>query len=86
MQSTAATLKMGGLGANIGGDDWEKARKKQEQAQEYARQIRLQNIASSALKPPSKKKDEPKEMSNRDKAREFSKKIPKPKVRRQDDQ
>lgn len=40
----------------------------------------MQNTASSAMKPPSKKKEEPKEKSSRDKANEFAKGIPKPKV------
>ena len=30
MISTQQSLKLGGLGANIGGDDWEKAKKKKE--------------------------------------------------------
>lgn len=43
MVQTTQSLKMGGLGANIGGDDWEKAKKKQEQAKEYAKQLRAQS-------------------------------------------
>lgn len=31
---------MGGLGANIGGEDWERAKKKVEAAQEYAKSLR----------------------------------------------
>ena len=30
MQSTTQTIKLGGLGANIGNEEWEKARKKKE--------------------------------------------------------
>ena len=33
---------MGGLGANIGSEKWEKARKKKEQQMEYARQVKYQ--------------------------------------------
>ena len=32
-----AQQKLGGLGPNIGGDEWEKAKRKQEQIQEYAK-------------------------------------------------
>jgi hypothetical protein len=42
---------LGGLGANIGGEEWEKAKKKKEAAQEYERRIKSQNMA----KPPTKK-------------------------------
>ena len=72
---------MGGLGANIGSDDWEKAKKKSEQAQEYAKQLRLQNQNKP---PPSKpkKEAEPKEKTTREKALEFAKNIPKPKVKK----
>jgi hypothetical protein len=31
---------MGGLGANIGSEEWERARKKLEAAQEYAKSLR----------------------------------------------
>jgi len=31
MLQTSQSLKMGGLGPNIGGEEWEKARRKQEQ-------------------------------------------------------
>jgi len=31
---------MGGLGANIGSEDWEKARRKLEAAQDYAKSLR----------------------------------------------
>jgi hypothetical protein len=33
-------LKLGGLGANIGSEEWERARKKLEAAQEYAKSLR----------------------------------------------
>ncbi|CDW74030.1 UNKNOWN [Stylonychia lemnae] len=84
MQQTSQQIKLGGLGANIGGEDWEKAKKKQEQIQEYAKQLRLQNIN----KPPPIKKnreEKPKEKTARDKAIEFSKNVPKPKMRVQND-
>jgi hypothetical protein len=31
---------MGGLGANIGNDEWEKAKKKKDQIQDYSNQLR----------------------------------------------
>jgi hypothetical protein len=34
-------LKLGGLGANIGNDDWEKAKRKKEAIQEYAKTLRM---------------------------------------------
>ena len=33
-------LRLGGLGPNIGSNDWEKAKKKKEQQLEYARQLK----------------------------------------------
>eukprot|EP00347_Sterkiella_histriomuscorum_P023753 403333506 len=79
MVTTQQSSKLGGLGANIGGEDWEKAKRKQEQAAEYARQLKLQNMA----KPPAMKRnmnDKPKEKTSRDKAIEFSKNLSKPKL------
>lgn len=40
LQSTVQSLKMGGLGANIGTEEWERAKKKVEAAQEYAKSLR----------------------------------------------
>lgn len=45
--------KVGGLGANIGTEEWQKARKKQEQIKEYTRQLQYQSL----LKPPTQKKE-----------------------------
>ena len=75
------TLKLGGLGANIGSEEWEKARKKNEFFLEYGKQIRMQNLNKQAH---SRKKDDSshmKEMSKREKALEFASHIPKPKVK-----
>ena len=71
-------MRMGGLGANIGSDEWEKARKKQEFYAEFGKQIRMQNLQ----KPLAKKKEteDKKEMSRREKALEFARQLPKPKV------
>jgi hypothetical protein len=78
MQQTTQNLKLGGLGANIGGAEWEKAMKKKELIQEYAKNIKL------STKPPScKRKSENeeavKEKNAREKALEFAKNVPRPK-------
>ena len=41
MQQAVQSMRMGGLGANIGSEEWEKARKKQEFYAEFGKQIRL---------------------------------------------
>lgn len=76
---------MGGLGANIGGEEWEKARKKLEAAQEYAKSLRsgqtLPGAMASGNSSSFKRKDNTqKEKTARDKALEFAKNIPKPKL------
>jgi len=38
---TTQNIKLGGLGANVGGEDWEKAKRKKEAIQEYAKNLRL---------------------------------------------
>jgi len=45
MQSTSNSYKFGGLGANVGSDDWEKARKKQEMQRSFAQSVKEQNMA-----------------------------------------
>ena len=45
MQMAMTNLKLGGLGANIGTEEWEKAKKKQEVFNEYGKQIRMQNLS-----------------------------------------
>lgn len=70
--------KMGGLGANIGGEEWEKAQRKKEQQQMYAQQVK------ATIKPKQNpvQAPKPKEVTARDKALEFAKNnIPKPKVK-----
>lgn len=69
---------MGGLGANIGGENWEKAKKKTDLIKEYSQNVRLHQ------KPPMKRKatvEEVKEKTAREKAAEFAKNVPKPKVK-----
>ena len=76
---------MGGLGANIGTEEWEKAKRKQEAAQEYAKSLRSgQSLPQAAASGNSFKKvgkDMNKEKNARERAIEFAKSIPKPKVK-----
>lgn len=69
---------MGGLGANIGGEQWEQAKRKKEIARQYADNLKqmnaIQSQTRSTIQPGSK------EVSSRDKAIEFSKNnVPRPK-------
>ncbi len=41
MQQTTQNLKLGGLGANIGNEDWEKAKRKKELIKEYAQNVKM---------------------------------------------
>ena len=75
------SLKLGGLGANIGGEDWERARKKQEFFNEYGKQIRMQNMNRT-----HRREAQPqtvKEMSKREKAWEFAERVPRPRPKRE---
>ena len=82
---------MGGLGANIGSEEWEKARKKLEAAQDYAKSLRQNQIllglntsasqSTSAQLSFKKKPHDKQEKTARDRALEFAKSIPKPKVK-----
>lgn len=83
MKTTTQGLKMGGLGANVGGDDWEKAKRKQELARNFAASVKDSNKAQVFKKPV---REAAKEMSSREKAMLFAKNIPKPKAKRSDDQ
>ena len=76
MKEQAASLRMGGLGANIGSEEWEKAQKKKEQIASYSEQVR--NTVKPVVKP---KPPAPREITARDRANQFAKNVPKPKVR-----
>lgn len=73
-------MKRGGLGANIGSEDWEKAQRKKEAQQKYAEELRVAVVANPL--PAKKFKPVVKEKTARDKALEFAKNVPKPVVRR----
>eukprot|EP00347_Sterkiella_histriomuscorum_P002963 403366128 len=79
MQQTAQQ-RFGGLGANIGTEEWEKAKQKKDQISQFAQNVKLQNqmTLKQQVKPP--KAPEPKEKTAREKAIEFAKSsVPKPK-------
>ena len=73
---------MGGLGANIGSEDWEKARRKLEAAQDYAKSLRQgQNLLGVSTQIAASSSFKKKEKTARDRALEFAKNIPKPKTK-----
>ena len=66
MKNQTQNTKLGGLGANIGGEEWEKAQSKKQAAREYAEQVRLQTQANPL---PKKQKAAPvRELTAREKA------------------
>ena len=82
MQSTAQSAKMGGLGANLGGEEWEKAKKKQEAIRQYNEKMKLMNMNKPASQS-RQKAEAPREKTVREKALEYGKHVPKPKVYKQ---
>ncbi|KAL4493472.1 hypothetical protein ABPG72_007480 [Tetrahymena utriculariae] len=78
-----ANYKLGGLGPNVGNEDWQQKKEQLEKRQEFAKQI--QQINSQVLK---SQQDQGKvaaikfnkDTSSREKALEFAKNIPKPQV------
>ena len=78
LQSSMQNLKMGGLGANIGGEKWEVAKRKKIIEQQYAANLKLMN-AYQQRQPGLPASNKQKERSAREKALEFAKNnIPKP--------
>ncbi|CDW76155.1 UNKNOWN [Stylonychia lemnae] len=80
LQTQATQQRLGGLGANIGNDDWQKAKLKKDTIQDFSQNVKLQNqiIIRQTSKPPQPPK--PKEKTAREKAIEFAKSnVPKPK-------
>lgn len=83
---------MGGLGANIGSDEWEKAKKKAEASQDYAKSLRqgqtLSVAGTSGNSSQFKRRDpnQQKDKTARERALEFAKSIPKPKAAKVDGQ
>ena len=74
---------LGGLGPNIGNDEWEKLKKKQENSANFAKNVELLNkekLLKQRKKAPPKKWLPIKGSSNREKALAFAKRIPKPTI------
>lgn len=70
-QTAQQNYKMGGLGPNIGTEEWERGRKKQEIYSEFGKQIRLQNLNKQAQVKKAKP-ERAKELSRREKAIEYA--------------
>ena len=66
MKIKTENQKLGGLGANIGGEEWEKAQIKKNMAKQYAEQVRLQAQAQGI--PQKQRKAPVKELTAREKA------------------
>ena len=80
MKTQVQNTKLGGLGANIGGEQWELAKRKKEIALQYANNLKQINQFQKQ-RPPIIKQFE-KEKSAREKANEFAKNnVPRPRVR-----
>ena len=79
--------QVGGLGPNTGGEEWLKKKEKQDKMNEFASNVKLLNMQNAQKLPPSnlrKPKIEETTKSKRDIAMEFSKKIPKPRIKKSD--
>lgn len=76
MQSTHNSYKFGGLGANIGSEDWERAKRKREMQRQFAQSVKEQNMTKMIRR---ERQEQPKEISSREKAKMFAKNIPRPK-------
>ena len=75
-------MRLGGLGPNMN-EEWRERHKKLEMMQEFARKVKIESGARLQGAPKRRKEPagEMKEKSSRDKALEFAKNIPKPKVK-----
>ena len=81
-KNTQQLQKLGGLGANIGNDEWVKARQKKEAVNDFAQNIKLMNQNSIVKRDRPIVVEKPKEKTARDKAMEFAKNnVPKPKAK-----
>lgn len=76
-------MKMGGLGANIGSEEWEKAKRKKEFYAEFGKQIRMQNLTKQLQLPKKEAGSQNihKEKSTREKAMDYVKSLPRPKAK-----
>ena len=86
IQQTQPKQTLGGLGPNIGSEEWEKARTKQKLIQEFSQNIKSYNqqVVDTKQKSLEPRPPKPKEKTAREKAMEFAKhNVPKPKVKPQ---
>ena len=87
IKSNNGLSQVGGLGPNTGGEEWLKKKEKQDKMNEFASNVKLLNMQNAQKLPPSnlrKPKIEEISKSKRDIAIEFSKKIPKPRIKKSD--
>lgn len=88
LQNTLQNTKMGGLGANIGSEQWEAAKRKKEIANQYAQNLKAINQHQNKDKSVnqsriSERSQLQKDKTSREKALEFAKNnIPKPKMKK----
>lgn len=74
------TTKLGGLGANLGSEAHNKAMQKKEAQKQFAENVRMQVLSQPQNNNNRIPKQVAKEKTSRDKALEFAKNVPKPKV------
>ena len=77
-QGDPKMYRMGGLGANIGTEEWQQRNSKLQAMKNFASKVKIENRARSQ-NPPKRKKEQPKELSKREKALQFARNVPKPK-------
>ena len=79
-------IRMGGLGPNIGGKEWEEKMFKKNKVGNFAEEVRLLNKGLQPIKKPRNssldiKRSEAKQKA--DKVKEYAKKIPRPKIKKE---
>jgi hypothetical protein len=72
MQERVKSEKRGGLGANIGGDDWLKKKLKAEAMIKFAEKVRLENLKKQKESPDRQEKNLGKNRGPREKAIDYS--------------
>lgn len=78
--------KLGGLGANINTEEWQKRKEKMEKMAAFSQEVKHYNSQKNLITTSTKKyKDETREKSKREIANEFAKNIPKPKIKSVED-
>ena len=83
---TAANQKVGGLGANVGSETWELAKRKKEIAMQYANNLqKINSVNIGKSYKPSRFQSE-KDKTARDRANDYANNIPKPRLSRKEKQ